>query len=511
MDKIKGALAFALAALMGLQLAACSDKDNNTIMDKVPDGKKGVDFYVQQFRRLNPELALKTYFPTLEDMQKVKDLAALDTKCTKHYVKDVDSILITIASNSANFIANNSEYRAAFKTSKPRVEQVLFEKIIREIMTKFLATATNDINEDIHSLSSLSIVFSEASDIGLGIYNAEENLIVLSSKALCDAASNENVDDYLYKLIGQAINVVRQNPCDCRVEQAQEAGVVLDGMWPFNENRFSFIQGGSAQSEIYTLGKIQEGTESEYYYSNRLANKDETSLLWLALFNPNAKIEDYYNALFDNDYGALHEFFGLKSDEDLLAFYQMIYAVDSYQVYNPLKSKYKEEIGEVTQANFSLPLENYWKVRLFAQILSRMAEYTTNTNDFTLRDNLALFHMIKNDVSILDAGTSYTSSFVDSLKEIEAQYKEFLSQSYGVSIDDITDLESSEEMRRYLEVFHPIILNFGFISPESENYELVTSLVKRLPLLETIIKLKQYVTLNDYGYDELPNKLVKEK
>jgi len=303
-------------------------------------------------------------------------------------------------------------------------------------------------------------------------------------------------------------NHVRQKACECRINQ----GLVLDNMFVYDGSYISTISDASAESDLYIMGKYPHGYGmqfGDYVYESERAY--ELLLLTLAICNEDAKIEDYYNAISNTDYAALYNFYDLRSREEIYDFYHIVYSIDSKNFRNNLLEKIytEEELEEKTYFDYNVDIGYAYRVDIFRMVLEKLTEFTDKKGpkSFTLRDNLAVFNILKNIV-VKDAYEYYEDDtnpemvryrkyyeeyMVNNIVILENRYVDYLSQYYGVSVSDIRKMENTE-ISEYVQTLINVA-NYEY-SGNSKDKEAL-SLFGRLPILDSLLR-KRYISFYDY-------------
>ncbi len=423
-----------------------------------------------------------------EQVDQIIEYSNIETHCERRYELDPELFFDILKENSENYVSLHPEFRIPF-LEEPYVEKhvVDFEANLRYTINTII-NGKNDIYEDLHQVEKLTVVFGNASkfysnsedderyylvyaseddSVILGVYDSVQNIIVVDDEAIELITSmyyeledqQEKFNDILLETLLHEFNHVRQKACECRVNQ----GLVLDNMFVYDGSYISTISEASAESDLYIMGKYPHGYGmqfGDYVYESERA--DELLLLTLAICNEDAKIEDYYNAISNTDYAALYNFYDLRSREEIYDFYHIVYSIDSKNFRNNLWEKIytEEELEEKTYFDYNVDIGYAYRVDIFRMVLEKLTEFTDKKGpkSFTLRDNLAVFNILKNIV-VKDAYEYYEDDtnpemvryrkyyeeyMVSNIVILENRYVDYLSQYYGVSVSDIRKMENTE-------------------------------------------------------------------
>lgn len=472
-----------------------------------------------------------------EQVDQIIEYSNIETHCERRYELDPELFFDILKENSENYVSLHPEFRIPF-LEEPYVEKhvVDFEANLRYTINTII-NGKNDIYEDLHQVEKLTVVFGNASkfysnsedderyylvyaseddSVILGVYDSVQNIIVVDDEAIELITSmyyeledqQEKFNDILLETLLHEFNHVRQKACECRVNQ----GLVLDNMFVYDGSYISTISEASAESDLYIMGKYPHGYGmqfGDYVYESERA--DELLLLTLAICNEDAKIEDYYNAISNTDYAALYNFYDLRSREEIYDFYHIVYSIDSKNFRNNLWEKIytEEELEEKTYFDYNVDIGYAYRVDIFRMVLEKLTEFTDKKGQksFTLRDNLAVFNILKNIV-VKDAYEYYEDDtnpemvryrkyyeeyMVSNIVILENRYVDYLSQYYGVSVSDIRKMENTE-ISEYVQTLINVA-NYEY-SGNSKDKEAL-SLFGRLPILDSLLR-KRYISFYDY-------------
>lgn len=479
--------------------------------------KFALDYFHNYLDSIYTEYPFIDHYLSDEEIDGLIEAANNPTKCLKTYPKDVNAIISTIKANSEKFLKQNSSFNSAFSNGSETDNEInkVFEKSLRETLT-IMMDEKGDLNEDIHRMQGLSIVFGdglriydqdylqgtviklEVTSLILGFYDPSINLMVLDPDAIKTYAESrayiEGIDplyDTMLSTVMHETNHVRQAVCDCRREQNAK---IVDSM-KYEENTSSALTESSAESELYNLGKFPYDSFRETYDYSYLQERDEEAIILLmSLFNENADISDYYQAIFDTDYQSLHNFLGLTSKEDIRTFYKVLYSMDGISLRNNLVyDAYSEDERDIkTLYDFRCDLGYDFLIDVYRFVLDRMSTYTYNHEDFTLEDNLVVLEIIQDILcntffTVGDESVESFQRFKDNLINMEHAYKTFLCDVYSVDMDEIKDMK---EKTFYYEAAISNRINLDLTYTKFDKK--LEDLLRRFPVLKAIVKNREY-------------------
>lgn len=375
--------------------------------------------------------------------------------------------------------------------------------MIASIIDEIKENNTNNVNEDIHTILSIKIYYKDYYDLSsfkiedttLAYYDEDTNILIVNKYNILTMSDLEGktYDEVLKQILAHEFNHIRQDKCSCRIFDLNDL--------EYSDNSMTFIKESSAESELYNI-KDSYTEYGIYQYEREL----ETEILLLSILS-DSEIDEYYNAIFDTDLKALHEFFSLKSEEDINDFNQIIYQMDALlyrNSYNTLENTY------IDTADYELSIGYNYKIEIFKRCILNLLTKTNNKN-ISLEENLTIFNIIKN-ILIKNAFTYREeddhfirvtdSNFIESFKELEEKYIEFLSVYYDTEIEEIRSLEEVE--------IKCIIVNINNIIDGKDviNYkdEEAFEILNKYPLINNILNTtdiyqSNYETyLEDFNY-----------
>lgn len=488
------------------------------------ESKDNSEEYQNYFKNFISSYNLEEYQISDESINKLIEIANTKQKCNFVFKYDKEYLFSLIESNSNEYLKSHKEYTSAFYESNDSYQMYSFKFYTSLVLSKFLSNEldlyTNDINEDIHKMQTLKIVFSlEEGNNCLGEYLKDENLIILyinnielTIKAQLESKENEIIEyqrlleNLMTKTILHELNHMREFICDCRLEKGdKQQSIAYEFTDDDKAKSFTFLIEAAAESELYNVGNYSDNRDIKsldfMYYNYR---KHETSLWLLNLVNDNVDISMYYNAVFDSDLLSLWNFFDVNSKEEITEFYKIVYAIDGLECRNNLLYDYfGQEWPEDLTVNDATEIIGYsYKTAIFRNVLQDLVEYTEKNNDFSLLDNLTILSLVKN---MIVANSNYNdTNFVLDITELNNKYIEYLSSKYLVSLKDINFLENGEVYSKLYNLYD-IIYDNNHNCSKNEYYQSNIELIHRFQLLKPIIKFE-----NIYVY-EYKNFLEKNK
>lgn len=411
--------------------------------------------YIESIKDIKPVYDHEEYFLTKEEVDSIINSASNDVKCSNVIDSDreeaIEKLVDQIYQNSVEFVANNPKYKLKNDTDEkgsiPSGYLGCDEKLgynlkyfLKSALTSVFENATNDINEDFCLLSETEVIFSSDKPDGVkGEYDNDTNQIYIYYQNT-DLLTDPTILDFqeeINQILSHELAHARQHKCNHRSKKNEQATI------SYNNSTTTLIE-SSAESAIYNLCE-KNTSKKTYDYSYMLQREDEALLFLIGITNPS--INGYYNAIFDSNPKALCDYFQLDSD-DLEAFYRILYAIDTKDFRTDLSlDMFPEQIansGELAQI-----LGSDYRVDIFNLSLKNLAKYTSSHPDFSLKDNLTLFNIIKNSLinnmfwlDKDDEGKKiYDNDFLTVLPYLEESYVEFVSKAYNVSIDEIRKIE----------------------------------------------------------------------
>lgn len=241
----KNTIAIGLGFIISSTLTSCNNKDDNYInVEAIPisaieieEDIKQNDYseYINYFSNYEVHYNFEKYLLKEKEINNI--LSSYDESKCKYkydYEYDILSLIKIINDNSTKYIKQNKQYTSSFMNDmslKETDEELFFEQFNFEIYLEYtlmqlIGKATNDLNEDIHKMQDLKIVFGNTHEIYeqepedyyvLGYYDNSRNIIVLSRENIKIAAEirNTTFEYVLYDTLIHEINHMRQYKCDC--------------------------------------------------------------------------------------------------------------------------------------------------------------------------------------------------------------------------------------------------------------------------------------------------------
>ncbi len=455
----------------------------------------------------------------------ISDDAILDivssakTKKGCYYIFDgsISKLKEKIQNNSLQYVSNHSEYISMFLdySSDSLLREVqhactsAFDIAFENLITK----ATNNLNEDICRIQTLSIVLGDTSqveeksqsrfEVGVipAINDEDENLIILDYSSIIEVCQNESYSDVVDAItltLEHELNHCRQDSCSCRMNASQQYQSI-----DYNSPFVSFLTEASAESELYNLEKVGDLDDATTYDYSYISERESESLVWLlSLFQEDVSISDYYDAIFNADLEQFYHYFGLETEEDYLDFYHILYAIDSSYGRTSFLFDYYDKSS--ISGNESKEAIGYaYRNDIFNKVLADMVEYTESHNDFSWKENLALFYTVKlivlnhaHESEKLEDGSYryiFDSDFSQSFWNSNLKYMEFLSNHYELDMDVLVEEEQG--------IYDNIV---SFMDYYCDGYdislydEVSQSLLDNFPLLQPILFSS---TISDSVYD----------
>lgn len=410
------------------------------------------------------------------------------------YIEDeqynIDVITNVIKENSNNYIEKNKQFGNLFFQLTKSFSNKTWESCILRFdasfnitLKKIIDNTNNDIEEDLCNISQLICVSADEDTYSkyinnknkeidnYGIYLPEENLIIINSTALTELHHNEDIAEF-NKIIGSVIyhllNHVRQRNCNCRIENSNK-------YYPFNYN------GIIDNTTIY-----ESSAESSYYnqYNGRITHKDNFSeeqsdeqLLFLLSIFTDSNINEYYNAIYDGDINKLHQFFGLKTQEEIYDFHQLVYIIDAKN--NKLSETVDKDLTTIYREN------------ILGLTLKNMVDYTHNNKDFKIEENISFLSLIN---YIINSNNINNNNNINNIYTLNNQYITFLQNHYNISEDFMNYYLSDYYINKIIEE-----VTYGSNKVNIDKEQILPVLLNRFPKLRYVlnINLDNSKTMNE--------------
>ena len=378
----------------------------------------------------------------------------------------------------------------------------------------------NGNSGDIHNLMGLKIIFvakinRDEPGVILGRYSKDNNLIkICLPNIIGNSTSTTDVSAKLNGVLKHELNHMRQYGC----EDTDKYNILTQFS---SNNSLSLLAEASAESGLYNLELFSHLFKTSYVYSEyRMA---ENVLFLCSLFN-DSKIEDYYNAIYNQDMDAFFNFFSADNIEEKREIFRVIYAMDAVSKRNSyvrsligLKTIYNEDDYDAVD----LDIKNLEYITIFKITINNLIDYNINNSDLTLEDNILLYKMITMLISESAFKVESTSDgkkvyylydeFVDQYQVIQDNFLQTLSTIYSVSTDEILEIynkyNSGFIVNEYLNWYRAIY----FVNDKKyDSYLQMNKLVSIFPKIKEIIGNSFYYTdLLKEDYLDLYNEVSK--
>lgn len=340
----------------------------------------------------------------------------------------------------------------------------------------------NGNNGDIHNLMGLKIIFvakinRDEPGVILGRYSKDNNLIkICLPNIIGNSTSTTDLSAKLNDVLKHELNHMRQYGC----EDTDKYSILTQFS---SNNSLSLLAEASAESGLYNLELFSHFFKTSYVYPEyRMA---ENVLFLCSLFN-DSKIDDYYNAIYNQDMDAVSK-------------------RNSYvRSLVGLKTSYDEEDYDAV----ALDIKNLEYITIFKITINNLIDYNINNNDLTLEDNILLYKMITMLISerafkvesISDGKKVYYlyDEFVDQYQVIQDNFFQTLSTIYSVSTDEIFEMynkyNSGSVVNEYLNWSHGNRVIYFVNDKKYDSYLQMNKLVSKFPKIREIIGNSFYYT-----------------
>ena len=238
-------------------------------------------------------------------------------------------------------------------------------------------------------------------------------------------------------------------------------------------------------------------------------------------------MDDYYNAIYNQDMDAFFNFFSADSIEEKREIFRVIYAMDAVSKRNSyvrslvgLKTSYDEEDYDAV----ALDIKNLEYITIFKITINNLIDYNINNSDLTLEDNILLYKMITMLISesafkvesISDGKKVYYlyDEFVDQYQVIQDNFLQTLSTIYSISTDEILEMynkyNSGSVVNEYLNWSHGNRVIYFVNDKKYDSYLQMNKLVSKFSKIKEIIGNSFYYTdLLKEDYLDLYNEVSK--
>ena len=309
--------------------------------------------------------------------------------------------VITDKSKLVDLIIENSED-----------ENSIFDTEYSDLVSNALSDEFDKLDEntdleDYHNFNTLKIK-TDNTIVDVTCYVLGENTIYINTDMI------ESNEDFINNL-KYFLNCIREYPCECN-----------------NQN----IRGVNYNNNIGTVLNVMascKDTEGEYLkFPVRFAYENGKEILLLSLFSK-TNPDDFYNAVYNNDFEKINKIFSLENENDKLNFYEILYSID-------MKSDPGYIIG---LDNHNTAINNKYKINLFRMYLKKLLKYSVG-NNLSLEEHLLLFdygkYVIVDDYLMKDVEEDF-DFYLDFMK-IEKEYKCYLTDYYDVDLSNIGSKEN---------------------------------------------------------------------
>ena len=427
--------------------------------------------------------------------------------CDYVYDNNIDDVLNDIRINSMVFLIRNKGFSSVYEEFESKYK-IDFNEILKEVLQSIINESTNNINEDICNLKTLTIVINCDTPIDvLAYYDRDKNMIAINIDAIereKELSINHDLLKIIKKTLRHELNHLRQYPCECRQSKGQ-----LDESLKYDNYYNSILMESSAESEIYNISEEYRTNISKNSFTYYNQREDESLILLLGLFNENIELTDYYNAIFDSDIKGLYNYVGADTKEEIYELYKILYSIDALNLRNDLgKYLLKKSKNNISHGELQNLVGYGYKVEIFKKVLENMAIYTEKNYNFTLEENITMLNIIKNSITInsyvIEESNDindfayykyiYEDSFVQDIYNLENNYVKYLSNHYNCEIDTIREIENDSTVK--------ILTNINYISqgiePAYHQYkDIANSVYEKFPIIKAIAYSNSSI---QYGY-----------
>ena len=474
--------------------------------------------YVNYFNSLDVEYKQFDASLSNQEILNIVNQSNVNKECTFFFDENVIELKDKIKDNSQNFCLANTEYTSIFleDSDNKKLKKIkdCCVTVFDAIIDKFIEEATNDLDEDICHMQTLSIVlgdtsslsnekdnnkFNFSSNIIEASYLDDKNVIIIDYQSCLDVYNEKSLSDVIDSLsftLEHELNHCRARMCSCREDYNQFKSI------DYNPPYVSFLSEAFAESSLYNYNNdydidyILSHVDYVYDYAYIEERKEESLLLLLALFNEDASINDYYNAIYDTDFKELYDFFQLKTEEDFIDFYNILFYIDASIGRNSVIFDYfgKNNI-KINKAKKVIGCSH--RNEIFNRTLSNLVKYTEEHNSFSFEENIVLFNFIK--YTILDGAyyvkkgnnddyiSIFDKDFSNNFWNSNIKYIEFLCSHYEMEFDDVVAYDSE-------------ISQYGIFYDEQ-----LERLAKRFPLIKSILIISDYYFSSDLNEEFIEN------
>lgn len=439
--------------------------------------------------------------------------------CGKHFDVTADEVISQIKENTANYLLEYPNYYVTSFFDEGYFTRKTFKNCFgilfgENIMNKIKEDAyhsfkeqisyilRNGTDEDIHNLIDLKVIFTEKLTSGTndaqklsGNFSHDVNVLRICLPNISSWVVNySDMALMLDGVIKHELNHACQSACpDVLENQGRSMIKLIDGK-PF------FLE-SSAESALYNLNMQDNQQMSSSCYTYLKYRKQESAMLLCSLFNKYT-INDYYQAINNQDLNSLLNFLGAETDEEKREIFRVLYAMDAIDERNSYVKKIvgiKDNYTDDDYVQLSNKLNNLQYITIFRITINNLINYNINKSDLTLNDNILLYRMIADVIStgafrLFSSGSNdvyYTyDEFVQEFKTMQDSFFDVLSTIYRVSDEEIKTLYEDYKILPLKEAFSLISCNQPAVYVINDNtYNLeneLNKLIKKFPKINEI-------------------------
>lgn len=378
-------------------------------------------------------------------------------ECTYSFDGDYTDILRAIRDNSRDFIDSDQtanyhslddvDYlRSLGKYVDVNAEEMALwiNECLKNRISKVLASGNK---EHIHKLAYLKIVFGTLPEEELGNYDSDNNTIVLSIQNFLKKCFIK--DDFyadIYNIFNHEINHAFQYTCSDILE--------INGI-----QYCAFYKESSAESYNWLKNQCPYQSKNKKYnytYGYLEERKHEGDILLINFLDTSKSLDGYYDVIFNNDMLGLGSYLGLdfSQTKELVC---AMYLMDAASLRNNYwqQSFHTQDLASI-DANIDKTvgmMVNGVSEGVVLKLSLTNLLMKTLGGSVTLEENLALYYFIL--VNIFDSvcysdydyaheisTVTYYQKFCSKYQIMQEIYFEFLSNYYGVDIDEIVEMFS---------------------------------------------------------------------
>lgn len=498
----KRIISFVLMINILVNLSGCIIKNNNNNVNEeivtleIEDNDILNDF-INKINDINPIYKYSLHYPDEYLISKYQRLAKSTNECTNTN---------TDYSNLSNIIINNTIEKYGTLNGLFIIDDITYNKeeysklleinsytkiALKRAINNIFKNSTNNISEDICKLKDICIINDnlqgESDSYILGIYDNDNLTIKIDYRwiynlYILDYNNYKEKEisfiDYLTMVIEHELNHVRQYICSDRIENGQKYVNI-------SMKDSSFMLEATAESELHNNFSNISPTEYSYYLERNL----ESLLLLTTVFKDNKNIVDYYNAIYDSNLNKLYEFFELKSKEDYITFYNIIYTMNTITCRTDLSSALIHN-GYDTIGKIKEELGNYYLIDIMKISMKDLVS-SIDKNNLSLDECIIYYLFIK---SYMVYDVKFDGFTNQSINNIENAYVNYLSKKYDVREDEIKELLTSD---KYYEILDNLCGEVLF--NDYDNY--YKDILNRYPIMKNIIWNKYCFSNSLQKYD----------